>query len=255
MKMSFVDEEKEVPHYEEAEVDQEDDETVLDPAGEEDEGSSDDGEETRGQKEAHEDEPDRRVNFKGGDKSRAVVAAKKAAREAQVARDEAAAIRREFEEFRRSAEERSNRPDPDAEQHRISLMDPEERINYFREQDKREMTAHMRRLEMNFADQTDRAAFQAQVSVNPKLGRYADKVESIYQENRRNAMARGGTPPDRATILRWVIGDEAVKNAGTSSKPTRLSRQTTKPASARGDVPSGGKRAISEEERLAKYTF
>lgn len=253
--MSFVDEEKEVPHYEEAEIDQEDDEAVLDPAGEEGEGSSDDGEETSGQKETHEDEPDRRVNFKGGEKSRAVVAAKKAAREAQTARDEAAAIRREFEEFRRSAEERNSRPDPDAEQHRVSLMDPEERINYFREQDKREMTAHMRRLEMNFADQTDRAEFKTLLTEVPKLTAYADKVEAIYQENRRNAVARGGTPPDRATILRWVAGDELIKNAGKAPKPTRLSRQTTKPVSARGDVPSGGKRAVSEEERLAKYTF
>ena len=261
--MSFIDndddelEPKKVPHYEPEEIDEEDDETVSDPSqegsGEEDVGDETEGRQGREGQEALSDaESDGRVGFKGGRASRAVIAAKQAAKEA---REEAARLRQEFEDFRRSSEERRNQPDPEAERARVALMDPEERINYHREQDKRELSAQMRRMEMNYADQADRAQFQTRVSTNPKLGRFQDRVEAIYQENKRTMSARGGIPPDRDTILKWVIGDEALKNPGSSGKPSKLSRQTTKAVSSRGDVPSGGRRTISEEERLSKYTF
>jgi hypothetical protein len=260
--VSFIDndddelEPKKVPHYAPQEVDEEDDETVSDPheeGGEEDGGSETEGRQSGEGEEALPDaEPDGRVGFKGGRASRAVIAAKQAAKEA---REEAARLRQEFEDFRRSSMERQSQPDPEAERARVALMEPEERINYFREQDKRELSAQIRRMEMNYADQTDRAQFQTRVATNPKLGRFQDRVEAIYQENKRTMSARGGTPPDRDTILRWVIGDEALKNPGSTGKPTKLSRQTTKAVSSRGDVPSGGRREISEEERLSKYTF
>ncbi len=187
---------------------------------------------------------------------RTVLAAKQAAREAK---EEAERSRRELEEYRKQQSEL--RVNPAEEQARLAAMDPEERINYRIEQAQRANTAALRNLELSFKEQADKAAFAVRVAQDPSLRKYEAKVDAIYAEHMANAKRNGTPPPDRATILPWVIGQEVLKGSAKAVDKSRkagaanIARQTTKPVSARGDVPASGGGGKGKWDHLLDVKF
>ena len=190
-----------------------------------------------------------------GRAERAVLEAKRAAKEA---REEAERTRRELDEFRRQQTERVN---PAEQEARLAAMDPEERINYRIDQAQQANTKALRNLELSFKEQADKATFEVTLAQQPSLKKYEGKVEAIYAEHMANAKRNGTAPPDRATILPWVIGQEVLKSSakavdkGRKAGAANIARQTTRPVSTRGDVSASGGRGKSLAEKLADVTF
>ena len=193
-----------------------------------------------------------------GRAERAVLAAKAEAREAKEA---AAALRREIEEDRRAREAERNRVNPAEEAARLAAMDPEERLRHEFRQENAKTQAAMRNMEMSFKEQADKATFAVTLAQNPSFKKYEAKVEAIYADHMAQAKRTGGPLPDRATILPWVIGQAVVNNSakavdkGRKAGAANIARQTTKPASPRGDVSTGRARGQSLAEKLADVTF
>jgi len=125
------------------------------------------------------------------------------------------------------------------EQERLALMSPEERADYRINQTEQRLQAQLRRMEVQNADQTNRAAFQAKATVDPVYKRYAQDVEDrLAQVHRQNP----GQFVDRELILKIVIGERALANAGRANArgqkkgEASKARQTAQGGAARSDL-------------------
>jgi hypothetical protein len=91
-------------------------------------------------------------------------------------------------------------------------------------------------------DSADKTAFEGLAARNPVAAKLRDQVEERLAE-----MRRGGTTAPRETVLRWVIGDRALANAGrakgkaTKRADANRTNQTTRPGSGRGDTAGEGR--------------
>lgn len=242
---------------------EDDDNDLVVPAVEDDEDDDSSGSPAELEAPEYPDEPDTvgavdapAPRREPGRQERAVLAAKQAAREAK---EEVERTRREFEDFRRQQTER--RENPAELEARLAAMDPEQRINYRLDQMAASQSAATRSLEMTFKEQADKAAFAVQLAQDPGLKKYEADVEKIYAGHLADAKRTGGPLPDRATILPWVVGQRVLRSSakavekGRKTGAANIARQTTRPASPRGDVSARGGRAQSLAEKLADVTF
>jgi len=99
-------------------------------------------------------------------------------------------------------------------------------------------------------DAADKAQYDAKATVNKVYKRHQATVEKKLQQARNN-----GWNIPREQILANVIGEEALKMAEQSSKPTPTRRKpVSKPSNSRGDGAStpGRRSPSSDKEALKK---
>lgn len=177
-------------------------------------------------------------------------------------------LEREIAEIR--AAQQAPRVDP-AEQARqaqieaeqVALMSPAQVAQYYAEKTRREMQAERQQDRIFLQEQNDRANFTALQATDPLARKYADEVERVVSEQKRNGMT-----VSREVALNFVIGQAMRKRAagaGTrqgKAAGARVAGATTKPGRTNGDASGdrGGRRSgdLSEadlERRLGNQVF
>jgi hypothetical protein len=152
-----------------------------------------------------------------------------ALRERDETRAEIAAIRAEL------AAVRNRPPEPDpraiqAERERLALMDPDQRLEYYRHQDQQRLASLEQRLNFRLEDATDRAAFDALQARNPLAAKYASDVEKLLASERQS-----GRNVSREVALKFIIGEKVMQKAGSATSKQRkaatgrVQQQTTTP--------------------------
>lgn len=177
-------------------------------------------------------------------------------------------LEREIAEIR--AAQQAPRPDP-AEQQRlaqieaeqVALMSPAQVAQYYAEKTRREMQAERQQDRAFLQEQNDRANFTALQATDPLARKYADEVERVVQEQKRNGMT-----VSREVALNFVIGQAMRKRAGAAgtrqgkAAAVRVSGAQTRPGRTNGDASGdrGGRRSgdLNEadlERRLGNQVF
>lgn len=129
------------------------------------------------------------------------------------------------------------------ERERLSQMDPEQRLEYLIAKQSNQHRSELQQLRFEMADSADKTAFESMAARNPVASKLRTEVEERLAELRR-----GGTTAPRETVLKYLIGERALANAGRAKgKAQRAAdvnrvRQTGKPSAARGDVSGGDRR-------------
>jgi len=233
-----------------AELDEELDDVDLSEEEPEDEDELE-PEDQEGDEPSEEDEPPARRPSRGENRvSVATRTAAEAKREAEALRAELAALKAE-----RNTPPRET---PEQVRARLEQMDPYDRLQYERQQDRQEFQQSLQRIEFNSQETADKAAYESLCARNPVAAKLKQDVEDRLADMRRN-----GTTAPRETVLRWVIGDRALANAGRASgraqrtAATNRDRQQARPGNGRADVaPSNDRGANSKavrDKRLANY--
>lgn len=186
-----------------------------------------------------------------GRREREVLRAKEDARTAREAADRAT---RELNDYRRQMEESRRREDPAIEEARVALMNPDQKLDYWRNKDRQEADRKFQALQLQVVDSSDRAVFNSKYSANPVFSKYSDRVEAALREVR----ARGGNT-DRETVLKYLVGEDAMSKVGkakteqTNRGRENIQRQTTRPGTGRSDQVGTQRRGgLSEREQRAK---
>lgn len=201
----------------------------------EDAGLGDDegGDEAEARAEPEGAEAEEGLARKPGRGERAVLEAKRVARESQ-ARE--AALQREVEELRALRQQAQPQGETaEQEQARLSLMTAEERIDYKLAKAKRENEQQINAIRFQAADQSDKASYDAKSSYEPRYKKYAADVEKLLAEERR----KGNNWP-RETILMFVLGKRVMENKPAADKQrqqgqARIARQRTQADGGRSD--------------------
>jgi hypothetical protein len=227
------------------EIDQISEDQVDENDGDQDEipedlaGAADgDGQETPGRQEGQVRQP-----------TRAERRVEAALREAREAKADAQRLREEIAEARRAPAQPQETPAQRAE--RLSMMDPDQRIEYLLAERDQRTEARLAQAEFRAEDRADKAAFDSFCAADSRFGKFKDDVEDRLAQMRRN-----GTTAPRETILRYIIGDRALAKAPAAT--TRANNraagnrgaQAARPANARGDVPA--QRSSGGDERAAR---
>jgi hypothetical protein len=159
------------------------------------------------------------------------VAALRADRRQQA--EELAALRREMAELRQTRQQVQPPEDPRLEQERLSLMSPEERMEYRLD---RSLKAHQQQtsaMVFNMQTQQDKAAWDARSSGDKLRSKLSADVEREYQA----CIARGQYLP-RENIYIYLVGQRFLSNRGKGDGKAarRVERERVRPANGRGDV-------------------
>lgn len=188
-----------------------------------------------------------------GRAERAILSAKE---EARAAREDAAKVRRELEEFRAVQQQQQRQVDPEMERQRLALMDPEQRMEYTLAKAQDENRRQIQRLEFNAWDSNDKANFRVLAATNQTAQRLSDKVEAELT----NLRARGQNV-EREILFKYMLGDEIFsksKSAGQTQRKAgaeNIRRQVVRPAGASSSETSDRRGGKSLEDRLAGITF
>lgn len=168
------------------------------------------------------------------------------------ANDTIRSLRRENQDYRRRLEdlERQSRQQPqrqqqidpveqarreEAERQRVALMTPEERFEYRMDQMQRQNQQFLQGVQMNLAEQTDKANFEAKSSVDPLYKKYAPLVEQRLSELR----AQGQNVP-REVLMKFMIGERALQKAdGARSRQTKRAQSEARQQRGRATNPRG----------------
>jgi len=133
------------------------------------------------------------------------------------------------------------------------MMDPDQRVDYLLNEQRQQFGNELAQIRFQTADSADRTAFDGLCARNPVASKLRDNVESYLADMRRN-----GTNAPRETVLKYVIGDRALANAGRATGKARRtaednrSRQAARPSSPRNDTRGESPRSGSEREARAK---
>lgn len=143
---------------------------------------------------------------------------------------------------------------PQQRQARLAAMEPEDRVNYLREEDTRRLEAQLHQSSFRMEDQLDKMAFEQKVSTNPAFKAVAADVEKELASMRAN-----NTTAPRETIATFLIGKRALEGAGRAAGKQRkqaaegFERNRARPGGARSDVPAArgkGNESTKLRERL-----
>lgn len=227
----------------EPEIDEEDDETSFDPAGEPDEEAAALG-----------------TPAQAAQPNRANDAIRAAKARAKAAEAKAESVQREMMELLRGQVSRQNAPapiDPAIERQRLELMSEDERTEYRVNKALAPLQAQLAQLSLQNEISNDRAQFSALVNGRPELKKYEGKVEERFQQ-----LIKAGSGQSRESILKYILGEVALTKGGKAMAAARatgaenIRRQQTRPTSARSNVSdSDGHRddSAAAEERLRRY--
>ena len=158
----------------------------------------------------------------------------------KAAEERAERVERQLAELSRTRNEQLTEQQ---EAERLALMTPEERSDYKLEKARREFDFKLGQAQFQSADQADRVAFSSQVASNPVFAKYESEVERRLTELRMGNPQKGIPPQNipRIEMLKWVIGDRALAQAGAGAKGKqkaagRVAAQTVAPSGAKGNV-------------------
>jgi hypothetical protein len=171
-------------------------------------------------------------------------------REVQAERERADRLERELAEARRVREHQSSEAARRAEEERLAVMSPEERLEYRVEQAERRAEARFQHLQFQQQDVADKATFQAACRDNPAFDTVKTEVEAELEK-----MRKAGTTAPRETIALYLIGKRAVERAGRVKGQAgrraaeARSRETARPGGARSDVRPQQPKGDSAEAR------
>jgi len=159
-------------------------------------------------------------------------------------------LEREREQERQLWNQRQTQLNEQQERERLNLMTPEERGEYLRQQDRRQMTEQLRQFQMQTAMQLDRSSYDAKAVNNPVYRRMQEQVEQKFAEQMRI-----GQPTDRETILKFLLGEQALNGAATAPAQRRAARRRVEaervaPAATRSSTSVQGRKVSTAEERL-----
>jgi hypothetical protein len=119
------------------------------------------------------------------------------------------------------------------EAERVKFMQPEERITYEIGKLRREYDHRSQQTELRLWDRADHSEYQRELSANPKLSRFNDRVEELRK------LAPGVS---RLDLLDKAIGEAARRQMGAARNrqerraETNIRAQTTTPPGGRGNV-------------------
>lgn len=173
-------------------------------------------------------------------------------REAQEERERAALLQRELEAERARVRQpaQSTEESDDAFNARLALMDdPEKRLVARIERSEKRHQRELLITRMQAADAADKASFTSKAAYDPRYKKYADRVEQVLAEERRN-----GRDYPRETVLRFVLGEAVINSKGKSTQrqdaAARVQRQQARADSGRSDV-SGQRQRQGQGNSLA----
>lgn len=176
-----------------------------------------------------------------GRRERAVIEAKRIAREAKA---EAEATRAELERLRQERQGRTQAEQEAERRARLELMSPEEKTDFLLREQEQRFNGRLGQIQFEAADTRDQTRFEAVCARKPHFAAIADEVERELQNMRRN----GATAP-RETIALYLIGkkaDERASKGGTTRQRARgqerVERQRVSAPSGRSDVRGGSER-------------
>lgn len=179
----------------------------------------------------------------------------KATRAAKEANERADRLERRLEEVAAQVRPAPTQETPQQRETRLAAMDPYERLQVELQETRQETRLFQQRLEFETRDNSDKVAYDALCQRAPVAAKLKDEVEQRLAD-----MRKAGTTAPRETVLRWVIGDRALKNAGKATSRARKSadqnrerHQARAPAGGRGDAPQEGRNkngASARDKRL-----
>jgi hypothetical protein len=237
---------EEIENLEDGELE---DDVKTDDAAEQDEGQTDG-------KEADE-EVDPQPERKPG---RGEARFQKLANEAREAREEAARVKRELDEFRAEQSRKAavaDKKEPTAEE--MALWSTEQIIDYKLQKATGQFGQTLQQLQWNTQESNDKAAYERLKLSDPRAKKYADEVETRLANIRKQ-----GQNVDRESLLKFIIGEKVFQGGGKAAAKQKkdgeaqIRRQTTKPPGGGSDV-RGGRTPETEAEarrkRLENVTF
>lgn len=154
---------------------------------------------------------------------------------------------------RRDAVTKPITEDPEEERRRLEFMDEPQRVQYLVDKGIRSYQADVHRLELQMNINSDKIGFSSFIAANPHLKKYADDVETEF-----NQALQKGQPKSRADILTSLIGHEVIKKGSAALKTAKqagqdnIRRQQTRPSNTRSGVTGTGKRSETAEETLKR---
>lgn len=203
--------------------------------GQEDEGDADQGEGDEARQGRQEDGEGDRQPRRESRASKRIQALTESARTAE---ERATRAERQVQEFLDNQRRMNTAPDPRAEQERLALMTPDERIAYQFDQMRNEFRNERLASEARIADQNDRTAYSAKAATNAIYRKYEGEVERLHQDLRSK-----GQNVAREAILKFRLGEKMLEKASIAAPKQRrqgkenIQRQNTKPGNrARQDV-------------------
>lgn len=153
---------------------------------------------------------------------------------------------------RRDAVTRPITEDPDEERRRLEYMDEPQRVQYLIDKGIRGYQTDVRRLELQMNINADKIGFSSFLSSNPQFKKYADEVETEF-----NQALQKGQPRNRGDILTSIIGNDVIKKGSAALSKAKqigsdnLRRQQTRHTTTRSGV-SGTRRTETAEETLKR---
>jgi hypothetical protein len=139
-------------------------------------------------------------------------------------------------------------------QARLALLPPDERMEQraLRAEARQEM--RLQQMQFQQQEQSDRVAFDAKCSMDGRYKRWQDRVEAKHAE-----LLRQGTPAPREVILKFLLGEHLLSQAGgkeakqsAAQRKQRVARQTVRPANAGSDVQVDRRQRGGEREARAR---
>lgn len=131
---------------------------------------------------------------------------------------------------------------------RARLEGPESVIQFYRQQDQAQQRQQFAALQLQVADNNDRAAFDALAGRVALAGELRDRVEDVLREERAK-----GSYPSRTAIFYHEVGRRAVERLQRQAGSLRrraaagVARETVRAPNARGAVPAGRERQTGEK--------
>jgi hypothetical protein len=136
---------------------------------------------------------------------------------------------------------------------RLSMMDPDERVQFLLDEQRQQFEGRFGQLQFQTTESADRTAYEALCARNPAASRLQGQVETYLAEMRRN-----GTTAPRETVLKFLIGERALANAGRANgrqakrADDNRQRQTARPGNSRSDNAPARDRGLSEQDARRK---
>ena len=184
----------------------------------------------------------------------------KLANEAREAREHAARVERELQEFKAEQSRKAavvEKKEPTAEE--MALWSTEQVIDYKMQKATGQFSQNLQQLQWNTMESNDKAAFERLQLSDPRAKKYAAEVETRLANIRKQ-----GQNVDRESLLKFIVGEKVMEGGGKAAAKQKkqgeeqIRRQKTNPPGGQSDV-RGGRTQDSEAEarrkRLENVTF
>jgi hypothetical protein len=117
---------------------------------------------------------------------------------------------------------------------RIQMLPPDERMEARLQRSDRMNNQRLQIMQIQMADQTDRAAYEAKATHDKRFAKYSQEVEQRLADLRRQ-----GQNVSREALLKFIIGEKVLGNPTDKrvrqAAQRRVENQRVRPANTRGD--------------------